>query len=419
MSIEKETFKKCELVCRIFEGDVSPEEFQAFEKDLSQDLELLHIYTQVAEFYGHFICPGMPLNFQSVSSQNDEFALDMKFWEQLLEQERTAETIRFPEKPQMELIQKVVYPPREKRKLSKFNIFTFVMSGAAILLLVLFLKFAPKPVSAVEVATLIDQMDVQWGQSHAAIPNNSRLWTNEGTLELKKGLVSIRYDDGVGVVIEGPAAFEIERTGLFLEYGRLYSRVAEAGIGFTVKTPTSQFIDLGTEFGIHAEVNGSSEVHVIKGKVQLFAGSDGRSKTGQIVQQDHALRYNANNDQVKNISVEKTAFVRHIDEKAGVVWRGQGCSLANIVGGGKGFDAGITPLAVDPDDGKLFQGNSHRQRFGENRFVQTDYSQYVDGVFIPDARKGDVVVSSAGHIFKDCPATDGDTTFNICNFSPF
>ena len=49
------------------------------------------------------------------------------------------------EKPEEELIQKVVYPPQEKLKVSKFQIFTLTTSAAAILFIVLFVTFFPKP----------------------------------------------------------------------------------------------------------------------------------------------------------------------------------------------------------------------------------------------------------------------------------
>jgi len=128
----------------------------------------------------------------------------MQAMQQLAEYEKTAAAIEIPkEQPPPELIQKVVYPPREKYKPSKFQIFTLAASAAAILLFVLFVKFAPEPLPSVEVATLTDQMNVQWDESSFEPETGSRLWTNDGPLGLKKGIVSIACDKGVEVVIEG------------------------------------------------------------------------------------------------------------------------------------------------------------------------------------------------------------------------
>ena len=60
--------------------------------------------------------------------------------------------------------------------------------------------------------------------------------------------VKIQYDNGVDILIEGAAAFELERSGIYLEYGRLFSRVTKLGTGFRVDTPISQFADMETEF---------------------------------------------------------------------------------------------------------------------------------------------------------------------------
>ena len=68
----------------------------------------------------------------------------MRFWADIAEYEKKAPGLEIPkEKPRRELIQKVVYPPREKRRVSKFSIFSLAMNVAAILFFVLFIKFAP------------------------------------------------------------------------------------------------------------------------------------------------------------------------------------------------------------------------------------------------------------------------------------
>jgi hypothetical protein len=40
-------------------------------------------------------------------------------------------------------------------------------------------------------------------------------------------------------------------------------------------------------------------------------------------------------------------------------------------------------------------------------------ARYVDGVFIPDGRRGPVQIDSAGHMFSDLPETSNETAFNI------
>jgi hypothetical protein len=139
---------------------------------------------------------------------------------------------------------------------------------------------------------------------------------------LEKGVIKIQYDDGVEVVIEGPATFEVERSGIYFTYGHLYSRVSETGLGFRVKTPTSLFIDQGTEFGVQADSQGSTELHVIQGKVQLFAGFEKQDKLSQIVTANTAVLYNANVHEIRSVPFEKHRFVSEIDSRMKAILRG-------------------------------------------------------------------------------------------------
>ncbi len=50
---------------------------------------------------------------------------------------------------------------------------------------------------------------------------------------------------------------------------------------------------------------------------------------------------------------------------------------------------------------------------GHGRHQPVADSPYIDGVFVPDTDHGPCIVSSEGHIFADCPDTDGTFTYNI------
>ena len=327
------------LVCELTDGAITQDGMARLNQILANDRKAVEHYVDFQDI--QILIKSILSNNESSFSLPVESELqDLKdLWLQLAEGERTAPAIELPkEKPQRELIQKVVYPPRQKHKMSKFGVMTFIAGAAAALFFAIFLKFAPEPAGSVEVATLADQINVQWAQSSNKLENGSRLWTGDGLMNLQKGIVKIHYDDGVEVLVEGPAIFEIERLGVYMEYGRLYSQVSQVGKGFTVRTPTSQFIDLGTEFGVQADINGSSELHVIKGKVQLFAGGKGQSKSEKMVTQDRAARYDANRGSVESIPVQKEIFARNINSKVGGVWRGQtaiGINFSAIKGASK------------------------------------------------------------------------------------
>lgn len=388
------------------EGVLEQKYFDQLSEWIQESTENAERFTRIALLYraihNNVACDHSTK--MTLSEQGDESVFDEELWLALAEGEKKAPTIIIPKISQLELPPKVVQP-KGTHKVNKISLYFTIISSAAMLFVILFLKFAPQKQYSIEVATLVDQMNSKWAQSESNMKTGSRLWTNESPLGLEKGIVKVEFDDGVEVVIEGPAVFEIGRSEIFLEYGRLYSRVSQYGLGFTVKTPTSQFVDHGTEFGIQADINGSSQLHVIKGKVQLFAGSDGDFKTSQMVDGNNAVYYNANNGQVKTISIEKNAFARQVNSETGMVWRGQmSIDLADIIGGGNGWGTGQSEIGIDPTTGKRV-GYQSRDRQGEGQYVSVPSDRYIDGVFVPQNKTAQVV-SSKGHIFKECPPTN-------------
>lgn len=395
-----------ELALLALQGDITPEQMEQFNRILASDPKKIRAYVDLME-----LCTELsPVGSVEISSQiNDTTEGYDTLLRLLAEEEKTAQAIEIPkETPPRELIQKIVYQPQEKKKTNKFQLVTFITSIAAILFFVLFIKLVPQRPSSVEVATLVDQMNVQWSASGLQPRKGERLWSNDGPLELKKGSVELRYDEGVVVLIEGPAVFEIDRSRIFLDYGRLFSSVSELGLGFTVKTPTSQFVDMGTEFAVQADIDGSSELHVMKGNVQMFAGSSGKYRTGHMITENKAARYNANSNAVKDIPVNKTAFVRQINSKTGMIWRGQNSiSLADIVGGGNGFGTGHIGRGISLTNGSCVSDFNWTDRKGNGKYLKVKELPFVDGVIVPDSEDGTLQVSSEGHIFTDCPNTSG------------
>ena len=72
-------------------------------------------------------------------------------------------------------------------------------------------------------------------------------------------------------MVEGPAAWQIASAKrLLLDSGKLSAHVPEAGVGFTVATPTAEVIDLGTDFGVVVTDSSETRLAVIKGAVQVM-----------------------------------------------------------------------------------------------------------------------------------------------------
>ncbi|NOX99846.1 MAG: hypothetical protein GXP30_08975, partial [Verrucomicrobia bacterium] len=103
-----------------------------------------------------------------------------------------------------------------------------------------------------------------------------------GEVRIVSGTVQIEFYSGATVILEAPAHLDIRSANeAFCHYGKVRGSVPPQAIGFTVKTPDYDLVDLGTEFGISVTENGASEVHVFDGKVELRGvGSDAKTTRG-------------------------------------------------------------------------------------------------------------------------------------------
>ena len=257
----------------------------------------------------------------------------------------------------------------------------------------------------------MDQINAEW-DPELPLEIGSRLGTNEMQLSLKKGVVKLQFNDNVDVMIEGPAEFKIDKTGLFLDYGRLYCRVSKSGLGFTVKTSSAQYVDLGTVFGIKSDMKGLSELHVFKGKVRMFTGPHGDFRDSRIIKENNAIRYNADKNQVDTIPIEQKNFVSYFNSKSEVILRGQNyIDLADIVGGGNGLGTGTDQTGIIPVSGKQ-SGLLSGTHVSTNSYHIVQTNPYVDGVFVPNGRTQQII-SSLGNVFDECPVTSGSCFNNI------
>jgi hypothetical protein len=293
----------------------------------------------------------------------------------------------------------------------KWKLTSIILSTAAILFIVLIIKLSsPKPYN-VKIATIVDQMSAQW-DPETPLEIGSRLGTSEMQLSLKKGVVKLQFNDNVDVLIEGPAAFKIDQTGLFLDHGSIYCRVSRSGLGFIVKTTSACYIDLGTVFGIKSDTKGVSELHVFKGNVRILASLGANSRISRVIEENHAIRYNADNNAVEAIPIEQNEFVSHFDSRSEVIQRGRNyIDLADIVGGGNGLGTGTDQTGINPISGRLSGLIAGTQR-STNDYHPVPSNPYIDGVFIPNGRTKQII-SSQGNVFDECPVTNGSCFNNI------
>ncbi len=311
-------------------------------------------------------------------------------------------------------IQRVEYP-KHNRQIKKGTIVSLIASVAAILLFFLFIRFAPTR-SSYEVATLADSIDAKW-DINSSMQKGKRLVAGRTSYLLKEGWAELLFDNEAKLTLEAPVEFQIHAEGqIKLSYGRLYATVPQGAIGFTVNTPSARIIDLGTEFGVEADFQGNTSLHVMKGKTVLVAGNTS-DKTSMEVSKGIAKKVSAHNQTISDISYNGQNFVREIDSASQLIWRGRTkIDLADILGGGNGFGTGREGVGIDPASGELVTELSMMAKVQEDyQYFEVAENPYIDGVFVPLGNDTPHVVTSKGDIFKECPKTDGRCFIEITN----
>jgi hypothetical protein len=280
-----------------------------------------------------------------------------------------------------------------------------LLSAAAVVVITLWSIFSHGPLGP-DVATLVDAMELSasWG---FPVQTGQRLHLGQGPQRLKHGLAHIRFDRGVDAVLEGPCRFEIlSDTALRLSQGRVYVRVEESGRGFEIHTNQADLRDLGTEFGVLASRH-DTQLFVIRGEVEIHAEKLVQTESLPVVREEEAVQISDKGRSVRNQPFIDQLFVRQIDSRTGVIWRGEKTlDLADLVSGGNGFGTGKSGYELNPLTGVFGPiASPAHDRLGDYQYHKVPALACVDGVFVPDGEQGPVTVTSRGHLFEECPDT--------------
>jgi len=124
-------------------------------------------------------------------------------------------------------------------------------------------------------AILTEAVGVVWEDGATNYPVESVLPAD--TLKLAKGLLQIEFFSGATVIVEGPAEFElVDPMRAICHHGKTRANVPEFAKGFTIASKTMDVVDLGTEFALVVEKDGTGEVHVFDGEVEIHEKPGGK-----------------------------------------------------------------------------------------------------------------------------------------------
>ena len=103
-----------------------------------------------------------------------------------------------------------------------------------------------------------------------------RLLFRNDRIELSSGTAHVHFNTGAIMELMGPSILELDSANsAFLSLGRasVIANTVESQ-GFSIKTPSSTFVDLGTAFAACVGPDGMSRLNVTNGKVNLIVEED-------------------------------------------------------------------------------------------------------------------------------------------------
>ncbi|MEM6506060.1 MAG: FecR domain-containing protein [Planctomycetota bacterium] len=135
-------------------------------------------------------------------------------------------------------------------------------------------EVAPRPQS---VGRLTRVADVVWPATSEFAAGSAGSRITPGPIRFEAGYLELELERGGSIFVEGPAELDvINDNHVRLLAGSLAATVPPSAMGFTVDTPTSRLIDIGTEFGVRCDPDsGDTTVQVYQGEVKAVAVREG------------------------------------------------------------------------------------------------------------------------------------------------
>jgi len=257
------------------------------------------------------------------------------------------------------------------------------------------------------IGVLADTYNAKWGSPRPR-PGEP---LHVGVYNLREGAAKMDLDRGTSLAIEAPCQIELRSADeAVLRGGRLIAAVPPQARGFRVRTRTALITDLGTEFGLIAHEDGSTEAHVLKGRIAVALDPNRSGRTASlVVNEGQAAAVDASGRTIRDGLAARTDLFLlpspSVGQPSGPTAR---LNLADLVGGGNGLGTGKSDRGIDLATGQTFRGPATTIRLSRrNEFRPSPQLRGVDGVFVPNGALGPVVISSTGLIFSECPRTMG------------
>lgn len=124
-----------------------------------------------------------------------------------------------------------------------------------------------KQVNSPRIAVVTDSVGAYRAEGVAIQPGES---IEAGHLVLQRGVIRLDFVNGASLAVEGPTTIEVvNKMRVVLQRGIVTATIPDAAIGFVVDTGTAHVVDLGTAFGVSVGNDGTTDVCVFEGEVEV------------------------------------------------------------------------------------------------------------------------------------------------------
>jgi hypothetical protein len=232
------------------------------------------------------------------------------------------------------------------------------------------------------------------------------LFANGQRLELVEGLAELCFRNGARVIVQGPAILQIDdENSACVSVGRIAAVVSPGAQPFVVRTQVADLISAGAEFGAEVDVDGSLVTQVYDGNVELQLNGVVDAPVSSQVGKGQGLRVEAASGRVGPLAEpNRLRFVRYL---SGYELH---LNLADVVAGGDGLGSGAHHAyhsGIGLGDGTAVDNYAAPIPW-DGQYQKAKGFEFIDGVFIPDGKRGPVQVDSIGRHFSEFPPTAGD-----------
>lgn len=133
------------------------------------------------------------------------------------------------------------------------------------------------------------------------------------TIRLESGGLEILLTNGAKITAAGPSDFVLSSLlKMDLDRGKIVAAVPRTARGYTIMTPASELVDIGTQFGVSVADSGETELHVFDGDV--LARSRMNEGTSDFIhyKENEAIRFNSDGPDFERFAAQEAGFVRRL-----------------------------------------------------------------------------------------------------------